>query len=607
MLRAFLLCYAFLALFNNEAFADCNPYSLSPCDQDKSAKQEVSTLSFDGLLHIDVHSKTDELGKVKLSMEYKDINQLGLNSEALKANLLERTNFYSYSNFATALGYLQSRSAQLSIYQKELLLSMIGSDLWSGFSANGVQQTNMDLIYSNAKAKGLQGGVCGDIHLFLSQVAQSLGFSAVGTSSLMWQQDPNQSASGGHTLSFFKDSQTGQYYFQNYSQIYATGQSKLTSAIDVATKVMGGLTDTAYIESRPGVIHAYMPATTQYVQNIIKNSAQVYANSLIHLGVDVGNDSKKMDLQIGNKNIRAFAGASELKSSEGLYQLSYLGVIGEHEALQKYENKLLDEVGYRVQVIAGGMNLNMPTRRISENSDALVSQSSKQANYFVDTNIKGQARINQTTGKIELSAASYDINTEKNQDLGARHSGHTNLKLGVDQKILKNTWVEIERRYDLIPSYLGENAQNSNFGLKTTYDKLGVLYDARAVDPKVYLKIGSDIYALEGLNKMSALGVKESIAKAIPFKGGTFTVVADYFKIVQNKSQDPFYENSAVKILRAQFEEKFAYTKIQYGFGVSRSLGSSITPVGVLGPVSLDMSSTQAKTKVFAFIGVPLN
>lgn len=588
--------------------AECTDSHLTSLVQSAQQIQDASLVCADGMLLAEVQKTQDSLGKVTLNMNYKSVEDMGLSQDDLRKALTYKANFYQYSSFQEALNYFKSISSQMSTGERQLLLSMFGKELSQSYDQNGDQEMNMNTIYTNISHVAAGRGVCGDLHKFLSQVASSLGMESAGTSSLMWQKNPNQGAAEGHAISYYKDPKSGIYYFQNYSQIYSTGKKDLKSAIDLATQVLGSVTDTSYVESRPGVTHTYTPAITQWVQSQISESARA-RNCKIHLGVQLSNDSRKVDVQVGNDNARAIAGVSEHSdSNHKLYSLSYVGVAGNAQS-PVYQSKVVDEAQASLSVVAGAYGVSLPQQNYPLYSLSQPDGQKSSQNYFLNTQLKGRARIDQTTGRILLEAGSYDIGKIPTQAVGASQSAHASMTLDLEQQVASNAQVHFQRKAEVLPTYLGENAKNSNLGLKTTYDKIGVLFDNSSVDHNSYLKVGSDVYLLEGLGKASAVEVKESIAKVIPVEGGTFTLAADYSKVVQNKSQDPFYSSKSVRDLFVGFQQRLEDSGITYGGSMTRTLGNKTGATdssSYFAPSVVTPGSTGYSTNVGVFVGVPL-
>lgn len=538
---------------------------------------------------------TKPVGK-ELDVVFKNPSDLNLKYDQLvKVNNIYY-GFLKQSSLADALKQAKAAGGTLSHDEKLLLLSMVGSRLSDGYSADGKEIKDINSVYLNAVKAGSAGGICGDIHKLLGDLATSLGFEAVGRHTGQWQQDLSKDNAGGHAILHFRDPKTGEYYVQNYSQVYNTRQKNLQSAVDVSTKVLGMISAQSYVESRPGKTHEYVPATAQWVQEQIKSAADFKAGSSV-MTLKAGLNEKTFAVQLGNENLKGFVMSSRVNTNDGTYQVDVAGLSNRAEYSKELKDRMLDEVKVTSEAYGGALRLSAP----GFNATTKKFEQGQRNTLFFGANLKGTARINNTTGKIELNTETLDLRPKGGDQTKTTTAGlRTELKAGVSHE-----WKDLNLKAsaDRTWAFLPIIEQRSNPKITTTYDRVGVMYDTSKPDKKeAYLVVGADVYFLEGVNTSSAVAVKNSIKAVLPAdKLGTFTVTADLAKIVDNKSKDPFYETVPATSVGIDWNKQF-HKLVDIGAKVTYTKGNQIQPFGVIGPVTPVMGGPEKKVQGVVYL-----
>ncbi|MDG0816236.1 hypothetical protein NWE73_07660 [Bdellovibrio sp. PAP01] len=558
---------------------------------EKKSDQQSEMHWIDAAFFVD----TKPVGK-ELDVIFKNPSDLNINIYKMKNVNSIFTSFLNHKSLKEALQDVNKSGASLGHEEKLLLLSMVGSRLSSGYSATGKENRDINSVYLNAVKAKKEGGICGDIHQLLGDVAKSLGFEAVGRHTGQWQQDLTKDNAGGHAIMHFRDPKTGEYYVQNYSQIYNTRQKTLQSAVDVSTKILGVITGQSYVESRPGKTHEYVPATAQWVQEQIKNAATIKKDSSV-MTIKAGQNEQTFAVQLGNENIKGFLMSSRINTNEGNYQVDVAGLSTRGEYSREFKDRMVDEVKVTTEAYGGAMRISAP------GFDAITDtyKQGERNTLFFGANMKGSARINDTTGKIEINSINLDLKPKGSEQTKTTTAGtRTEFKVGAEQEWKDlNLKASADRTWAFIPMI--EQHQKSK--PTTAYDRVGVMYDTSKPDKKeAYLVVGSDVYFLEGVNVSSAVALKNSIKAVIPTEQlGTFTLSADLAKVVQNKSKDPFYDTVPTTSVGIDWNKQLNKL-VDVGFNVNYTKGNQIQPFAVIGPVTPVMGGTEKKVQGMVYL-----
>lgn len=502
----------------------------------------------------------------------------------------EGTSLAKVSNFNQSLEYVKTNSETLSPTEKLTLLSMIGSRLAAGYSDDKEQNTDLNALFLNAKNNQADGGICGDIHTYLTKMAEALGFESAGIHSGRWMKDGKDKANG-HAVAYFKDKKTGEFYMQNYSTVYKTGQKTVQSAVEVGSRILGPFAGQIDVSSGNGKVHLYVPQTAQWVKNQIEGVGLKPFDAPV-VGLKIGNKEQAVSAQLSygkdNSFIRGFAMASQYKAAEGDYSLEAVGLSYVGKYTKEFEGRVIDEVGLSTKVYGGMFSITAPN--FSPNSS---ERKKTYENGFGSATLTGTARINSTTGKLEILARTLDSKTAE-----------TELSAGVEHQ-WKNLPIRtgVERTFQLVPQ---STTLNNPLRPQTKYDKVSIIYDGRGENKKYYIQADGDLYLLDGMDKMSAVGVRNSVKAVVPAGNlGTFAIGAEIGKIIQNKSKDPYYDLPASKSAFIEWG-KTIMKATDLGAQVSYTKGPLIQPFGTIGPITPQFSDGKSQVKGVIYLKVAL-
>ncbi|MFL5814938.1 MAG: hypothetical protein ACJ763_15290 [Bdellovibrionia bacterium] len=447
-------------------------------------------------------------------------------------------------SFDQAMSILKQQGKSMSTDERLLYLSMLGSSLSQGYDNAHLKNQSLEATFQNLAANGTNGGICGSIHEYLSRAAAALGFQSAGLNSSIWQKSNDKGKTAeGHYVSFFKDPSTGKYYSQNYSQLIDTGMTTLQGAVDVANQTLTPLVGASYIESKPGTFHAYVPNTARWVEQQLSKVTGAQPAPMI--SVQASNVESQVALRL-QKNLsdharmNGFVIHSEYKADEGKFGLDAVGISvadvnHSGPALHGIMGimGMIDEVNVSSRIYGGFLQMSAPDP-VSSVSPASNDQKIR-SNAFFGVEQKRSARIDQVTGSIALDAKTIDFKNFKN--------GMATLQIrpGIEWASTKEpVKVGIERTIDVVPT---DSTQYVHPTLRTAYDKISVIYDTSGKESQAYLVAQGNVYAMEGITKNTATGLRAQLEAVIPVQNrGEFIVVADASKITSNKSKDPFYD-----------------------------------------------------------------
>ncbi|WP_374030127.1 hypothetical protein [Bdellovibrio bacteriovorus] len=599
------LMFVLVGFLSSSSFAtEAQP----PCIDCSTSSEETESLSTikqvtqaltSGQRHlVDAYffADTKPVGK-ELDIVFKNPQDLGLSLNSLTKVHTDFNSFLAQKNLQEALKYTKTAGAKLNHEEKMLLLSMLGSRLSAGYSATGTENKNLEAVYQNAVRAHREGGVCGDIHKLLGEVAKSLGFEAVGRHNGQWQQNLSKDDTGGHAILHFRDPKTGEYYVQNYSQIFNTKQKSLQSAVDVSSKVLGVLTGTQYVESRPGKLHEYVPATAQWVQDQIQGVARFRPHQSTFT-VRAGEHEQTLAMQLGNDNVKGFMLGSRVVTDEGAYRLEAAGISTRASTGIVTDGMVVDEIRASAEAYGGALRISAPGFDAMSNS----FKEGERSTLFFGSHLKGTARINNTTGRLEFNAVNFDTRLKGGEQSKNVSSGMRNeIKAGVDHEIAPlNLTVSADRTWSWVPMDIEQKHKGE---MVTSYDRVGIMYDTSKPGKKeAYLIVGTDVYFLEGVNTSSAVALKNSIKAVIPTeKLGTFSVGADLGRVVSNKSKDPFYDLVPAASVSVDWNKKLN-NFVEIGATASYTKGNQITPFGVIGPITPVMGTTERKVQGMIYL-----
>ncbi len=475
---------------------------------------------------------------------------------------LPTTQFPAAQNFEQSIALLQSQSATMTAQEKLFLLSRLGTALAQGYDYS-LKNATLEQVFENLKTSGHAGGICGDIHTYLARAETALGFSAAALTS-------GTTARDNHFDAIFKDSTTGHYYVQNYGQIVATNATTVQEAVDISTRLLGPLTGASSIESLPGLFHTYIPRTARWVNEQLDQGASFEGpNTYIVAKLSNANDLVEFQLRHAFSDAlqsKAFLVHSLAHESEGDFQLDAVGVSSSLRGTKlKAWNGLIDDLTYSVDARAGGLQISTPT--LFNNTFAPLFGTQDQNrwtrdDFFAGVNIRGSARINQFTGKLEFAGQTIDY---KNKSTG---SGNSRLDAGLAyQPKNSNVTLGLDRTFEFVPRDSGVNLKLKP---ETSYDKVSIIIDSRGDKTQPYLSYRGELYIMEGFAADAARGLRHAIQAVVPSEQlGDFSVVLDINRITHNTAKDPFYDVPASSTIKAAWRKSLTQAT-EIGAEVSR-------------------------------------
>ncbi len=456
------------------------------------------------------------------------------------------------TTFKQQLHWLREQGASLNTNEKLLVLSLFGSRLSQGYDANIKNIMSDEAVFQNALKHGKNGGICGDIHNYLTQVALALGFQDARVHSGLWQKNPKKPDQDGHFIMVFKDPKTGEYYSQNYSQLVRTGEKNLEAALNSSLRTLGPFSGSIFVgpAENSSRFRTFVPQTTRWLDREFRDASS-FKPGASTFNFTMGNHTERFSMQAegttaGGTQIKAFALHTAYNGTER-YRVDAVGVATQNEYVAQ-GLKYVDEIGLKSTARVGIMNFEMPMSKA--NSDGSLTHTSASSNgIFLGTDIKGRARVNNTTGRLELDV-SEDIAKK-----GVASAPRARILTGVDQKLGKDSpvTVSVERATGLTTRDYHSIIQPA---LRTDYDKVSVVYDSRNPEkPEAYLVAGGELYLFDGIQKSTAKGLRTFLKQAVPTERlGEFSVLADLSKITASK--DTYFDQPLVKTLGVDWTKK---------------------------------------------------
>jgi hypothetical protein len=433
-------------------------------------------------------------------------------------------------SFSEAIRFLEGISPTLKQDEKLLLLSLAGETLGKGYDQSlPTTSTSMDQLFLNAQAGGVKGGVCRDIHEYLSEYAEALGFKNTGMFNYAIDQETR------HQVSYFQDPSSGEYLIQDYYRIINTGKKSIPEALDIATSVEGVLTEITYIGTKAG-IHAYTPSPTRWITRHMREASRLDQRSLVSLNIGRNERTFQLSLSTGREaplRAKGFYLHSDYQAEEGPYRLDMFGVAGGFETKTLLDSPVIHEVGLSATAMGGRVLFQNPLY-LAQLPDQSMADPVHQSN-MVRFGVKGHARMDRVTGTLLIEGSTVE-NT--GGPFAAPYTHQIRPSLSV-QTFIPSFLVEVARSLQLLPRSMLE----PGYALKTVYDQISVVIDGRNNGKNAYLYFRGDYYLFDGIGGMSAEGVKAALRAAVPSEIlGEFAVVLETSKMLNNRIHDPYYE-----------------------------------------------------------------
>lgn len=444
------------------------------------------------------------------------------------------------ANNAQYFAALKAAAPSMQLPDKFALLSNLGTALGNCYTEGsspytGVSQQAQFTALRSGATTGC--GVCRDAGEYLAQAAANLGFIHTGVFTGLEGPSSPSDYTGAHAVAFMQDPSSKEYYVQNWSHIFDTYEKTLTRADDMATSVLGVLTGTSAIESKPGVVHLYQPRTARWVTQGLTLASQ-FDGDRTPISLTLGNREQNMLAQVGNDNVKAFLLHSDYQTSGGAYSLTAIGVAGREAKDWNYSKGPLQRISLLAEGYLGALYISDP----SYNDPDTPRPYDWRINAFAGMHLAGEARINPITAKLEIRANMVDIGAPgapgaQNVTLPPMHQINAGVTYSPDGKPYR---IEARRTMELSMVTIADQ----NPKLRTAYDRISLIIDTRSGKNVPYIVNETGIYFFGGMENMDAIGIKEHFRATVPTENlGDFYVIFDGSKIVANRAQDPFYED----------------------------------------------------------------
>ena len=482
------------------------------------------------------------------------------------------------TSFDASMSFLRSISPGMPVADKLLVLSGIGYQLQRGYSATVTNNPSMESVFQNARAGGVEGGVCGDIHTYLSQVTPQFGFDAAGTHTAYWYIDAD--SGGGHAVAHFRDPVTGEYYLQNYSSLYGTGQKTLENLLEVSNRILGA-TFASSVESQPGRMHLYVPRQARWVSALVAQQATSPLDGPV-LQASLGSRDQSAAGQYGWARgwhqLKAFAVGSRFAADEGTYDFANVGAAYTFAGSVPVGRPWLEEAGTRSTVQASALWMALPILREQSGQPVLRPVNWHTSTGYYGAFLSGYLRQGRTTeiAEVELNGMGMDIQCRKEG------------RLAIDHNFAPvPVHVYLERVWDIVDD---SGQPKTGEQIVTAYDQLGAELRLPAIE-SVTLGFSADVFALEGVETNAGSAVRLGFEAVWPTRNaGTFSVADAWGQVTQNRRDDPFYDLPASHYATVRWQRalgRYSSVALQAAYGK----GPSVQPFGYFGTQTPELNN----------------
>lgn len=487
-------------------------------------------------------------------------------TDLYKASFQEsNARFQIASSYNDSLDMARREGQNFTLSEKLLYLSLMGSRLSQGYSAKTINEFNMQKIFENSIHGEKQGGICGDIHSYLSAHAKALGFDGIGLHSGIWQKDAKGKNGGGHFIYHFRDPKSGVFFIQNYSQIVNTGQTTLQGAVDTSTRILGPISGVSQIESSSQAhkYHAYLPQTSRWVRDNIKGMTEIKEDDPV-LKMTLSNEGSTVGIQftksVGDEKVRGFLIHSDFVTTEGKFEMSGVGLATQRKISQQLTNSIINEYGTMTNFNIGLMQVGAPS--YDEYGNPMNKSRSV---LFMGMKVQGYARINKSTGRVELEAFSNDYGLDDRAG-----SLDTRIRVGFEQRGGDSNWkADFEREFEGSRN----NQASRDFHAQVHYDKVSLIYDNTGKEARAVLVLNTEYYIFEGIENIAATAVRQIVKASFPTaQFGTISFALDASQFVNNPSKDLYYDHPFSSCFKVGLEKAIAKFvsvggQVEYGKG----------------------------------------
>lgn len=452
------------------------------------------------------------------------------------AGMLDWSDENAYS-FQDSLKYLHRVQPELTEKQKLAILSYLGSYLNNGYSQTTTNQSDLEAVFQNLKNYGNEGGICGDIHQYLTKVQQSLGFRDSMIVSTNWKRGNIKSDDGnGHFVSVFKNPQTGQFYIQNYSGIFATNKYSIVDAVDLVTRIYSPLMSVSNLSFDGEKFYNYVPEFTRYVFQSLNDLMNQDGNRIVQIQASQFQNQLKLAYrkQLKQARIGFHLIQDHYQINNQEYQIDLIGFDLKSQIEKKINRKFHALFSLVTQIQLGMVEVKIPQLLLNSIEETERTQRSA----YLDLHLIGTARVNKNEGRVELhiqNPTMFQQNEIFLTGIGFKHE--FNPMIAVDlRRMYEATWGSYNKQ---------------NLEMQVQDDRLALIIDTRSKNKKAYIEYEGGIYALEGVEAKSAQALRQKISLILDkSKIGKIEIIADLQKMISNPNNDIFYsyfENDEAK------------------------------------------------------------
>ena len=404
-----------------------------------------------------------------------------------------------------------------------------------------------------------------------------------------------------HEVHAFRDPATGDYYVQNYGVIFKVGKNlNLAQVIDFSTQFHSAFAGSSYVEGAPGKIRLYEPRTARWIASRIDRSVRFDEPHPV-VEVRAGNNEIGATVQVGKQG-KNFSGKlvyekDSFATPEGLYNMQFAGIAVKSSGSKTLKDVFIDELRAEARLHGGMLWFDAPNlgKGFPGRSD---SDRNEATSLVYGLNLRGEARINTVTGKLEMMARGNDVRLPVVKDGQPQLSApYHEIKTGLEYKPGNGpVTVEGTRIFQITPKSMNTVSAQ----LTTAADKYSLIYDMRS--GRYYVQNGADLFIFSGTEKMDAVAVRNRFKAGVDAKKlGEFIVIYDYSKVVQNKSGDALFKQVPVhQDVKLQWKKR--WTKMMSTTGEVGYAGAA-QPISFLEQFDAVTPGVNVKSKGGVYVG----
>jgi hypothetical protein len=292
------------------------------------------------------------------------------------------------------------------------------------------------------------------------------------------------------------------------------------------------------------------------------------------ISLNVGRNERTFQLSLSSSKDAVFKAKgfylhSDYLADEGPYRLDLFGVAGGLETKVLLDHPIIHEVGLSATAMGGRILFQNPLylAQLPELGDEKAVHQSNMVRFGV----KGHAKFDSVTGSLLIEGSTVE-NT--NGPFAAPYTHQIRPQLTV-QTFIPSFLVEVARSLQLLPKSMLE----PGYALKTVYDQVSVIVDGRRDERNAYLYFRGDYYLFDGVQSLSAEGLKASLRAALP-SGllGEFALVLETSKMLKNRISDPYYDALPYSEAGIEWLKRLG-RNLDIGAGINASNGRRPSPL----------------------------